>query len=112
MKTKQADQALARPMSPLLKGIRRDWQLILIMLPAVIILGIFAYGSMFGILYSFQDVGLRRTFWENEWVGFKWFKKFFDSVYCERVIWNTLILNFWSLVAGTSVEILLAQIYN
>ena len=112
MKTKQADQALARPMSPLLKGIRRDWQLILIMLPAVIILGIFAYGSMFGILYSFQDVGLRRTFWENEWVGFKWFKKFFDSVYCERVIWNTLILNFWSLVAGTSVEILLALIFN
>lgn len=112
MKTKQADQALARPMSPLLKGIRRDWQLILIMLPAVIILGIFAYGSMFGILYSFQDVGLRRTFWENDWVGFKWFKKFFDSVYCERVIWNTLILNFWSLVAGTSVEILLALIFN
>lgn len=112
MKTKQADQAIARPMSPLLKGIRRDWQLILIMLPAVIILGIFAYGSMFGILYSFQDVGLRRTFWENEWVGFKWFKKFFDSVYCERVIWNTLILNFWSLVAGTSVEILLALIFN
>ena len=112
MKTKQADQALARPMSPLLKGIRRDWQLILIMLPAVIILGIFAYGSMFGILYSFQDVGLRRAFWENEWVGFKWFKKFFDSVYCERVIWNTLILNFWSLVAGTSVEILLALIFN
>jgi putative aldouronate transport system permease protein len=28
------------------------------------------------------------------------------------VIWNTLILNFWSLVAGTSVEILLALIFN
>lgn len=115
MKTKTpAKQApsSAKHMSPLLKGVRRDWQLILIGLPSVVILGIFAYGSMFGILYAFQDVGLRRTFWENEWVGFKWFQRFFDSIYCERVIWNTLILNFWSLVAGTTVEIGLALIFN
>lgn len=112
LQQKQKDAAPARPMSPLLKGIRRDWQLILIMLPSVIILGIFAYGSMFGVLYAFQDVGLRRSFWENDWVGFKWFEKFFGSVYCERVIKNTLILNFWSLVAGTTVEILLALIFN
>ena len=112
-KEKQQNSGKAvRLQSPLLKGIRRDWQLILIGLPAVIILGIFAYGSMFGVLYAFQDVGLRRTFWQNEWVGFKWFERFFNSIYCERVILNTIILNFWSLVAGTTVEILLALIFN
>jgi len=109
---RQENNPTPRHMSPLVKGIRRDWQLILIMLPSVVILGIFAYGSMFGVLYAFQDVGLRRTFWENDWVGFKWFKQFFDSIYAQRVITNTLILNFWSLVAGTSVEILLALIFN
>lgn len=99
-------------LSPLAKGIRRDWQLIIIALPAVVCLAIFAYGSMFGVLYAFQDVGLRRSFWENDWVGFKWFEQFFSSIYCGRVIKNTLILNFWSLVAGTSAEILLALIFN
>lgn len=102
----------AKPMSPLVKGIRRDWQLILIALPSVACLAIFAYGSMFGVLYAFQDVGLRRSFWENDWVGLKWFKQFFSSIYAGRVIKNTLILNFWSLAAGTTVEILLALIFN
>ena len=96
MPVKQAPSS-AKHMSPLLKGVRRDWQLILIGLPSVVILGIFAYGSMFGILYAFQDVGLRTSFWENEWVGFKWFQRFFESIYCERVIWNTLISAIWSL---------------
>lgn len=98
--------------SPLWKGIRRDWRLIVIGLPSVILLGIFAYGSMFGVLYAFQDVGLRRSFWENDWVGLQWFKQFFSSIYAGRVIKNTLILNFWSLVAGTSVEIGLALVFN
>lgn len=109
---KKKENVPTKPMSPLRKGIRRDWQLILIALPAVVCLGVFAYGSMFGVLYAFQDVGLRRSFWENEWVGLKWFRQFFNSVYAIRVIKNTLILNFWSLVAGTTVEILLALIFN
>ena len=101
-----------RPMSPLLKGIRRDWQMILIALPAVICLLVFAYGPMPGIVYAFQKVGLRSGIFENEWVGLKWFKNFFGSVFAWRVIKNTLILNFWSIVAGTTVEILLALVFN
>ena len=67
---------------------------------------------MGGILYAFQKVSLRKSFWQNEWVGLRWFRDFFNSVYCVRVIKNTFILNFWSLVAGTSVEILLALTFN
>lgn len=101
-----------RPTSPLLKGVRRDWQMILIALPAVMCLLVFSYGSMPGIVYAFQKVGLRSSIFENEWVGLKWFKNFFGSVFAWRVIKNTLILNFWSIVAGTTVEILLALVFN
>ncbi len=101
-----------RRMSRLEKGIRRDWQLILIALPCVLCIFIFSYIPMGGILYAFQDVSLRKSFWTNEWVGFKWFQQFFDSIYAERVIKNTLILNFWMIVAGTTVEIALALIFN
>lgn len=94
------------------KGILRDWQLIVIGLPSIIILFLFSYLPMTGILYSFQKVGLRNSFWENDWVGLRWFKEFFSSIYAGRVIKNTLILNFWSLLAGTTAEICLALIFN
>ncbi len=94
------------------RNIRRDWQLILIALPAVILLAIFSYAPMTGVLYSFQKVSLRKSFWENEWVGFQWFQDFFSSIYFGRVVKNTLILNFWSLVAGTTAEIGLALVFN
>lgn len=101
-----------KKISPLVKGIRRDWQLILIALPPVICLLIFAYGPMPGVLYAFQKVGLRKTILENEWVGLKWFEDFFSSIFAGRVIKNTLILNFWAILAGTIVEIFLAIVFN
>ncbi len=101
-----------RPRSALVKGVRRDWQLLVIGLPSVILLLLFSYLPMVGILYSFQDVSLRNSIFENEWAGLQWFKEFFGSIYAGRVIKNTLILNFWSLVAGTTAEIGLALIFN
>lgn len=101
-----------KPVSPLIKGIRRDWRLIVIALPAVLALLVFAYGPMPGVIYAFQEVSLRKSIFQNEWVGLTWFKQFFNSVYCVRVIKNTFILNFWSLLAGTTVEIFLALTFN
>lgn len=94
------------------KAFKRDWQLILIGLPSVIILFLFSYLPMTGIIYAFQKVGLRNHFYQNTWVGFRWFREFFSSIFAWRVIKNTLILNFWSLLAGTTAEILLALIFN
>lgn len=102
----------SRPVSPLLKGIRRDWQMMLIALPAVACIFVFSYIPMGGVLYAFQDVGRRGTIWTNDWVALKWFKQFFSSIFVGRVIKNTLILNLWSLIAGTSVEIGLAVVFN
>ena len=39
------------------KAFKRDWQLILIGLPSVIILFLFSYLPMTGIIYAFQKVG-------------------------------------------------------
>lgn len=99
-------------MSPLRKGIYRDWKLMLIGLPAFLLILIFKYVPMGGVLYAFQDVGMRNQWWQNEWVGFQWFRDFFESIYCGRVIANTLIISFWMLVAGTMTEIGLALVFN
>ncbi|WP_242823566.1 ABC transporter permease [Thermoclostridium stercorarium] len=52
----------------------------------------------------------------SEFVGLKWFRQFFGSVYAWRLIRNTFLLNFYSLVFGFPIPILFAiavtQIYN
>lgn len=98
--------------SLLLKNIYRDRQLILIALPAVVCIFIFSYLPMFGVLFGFQDVGIRGKFIENDWVGLKWFSQFFESIYAGRVIKNTLIINVLFLLFGSCAEIGLAVVFN
>lgn len=93
-------------------GVRRDWQLMLIVLVPVLVLAVFSYGPMFGVLYAFQDVSLRGDFLDNEWVGIKWFGKFFNGYYAGRLIRNTLILNFWNLFGIMIASIFMALVFN
>lgn len=96
----------------ILKGIRRDWRLIVIALVPMIVLAVFSYIPMFGVMYAFQDVSLRGDFLDNEWVGLKWFKDFFDGYYAGRLIRNTLILNFWNLFGIMISSVFLALVFN
>ena len=79
--------------SNLIRGIRRDWRLIVLFMLPFSVLAVFHYVPMFGTMYAFQDVSLRGNFWDNEWVGFEWFIRFFQGIYAPRLIRNTLILN-------------------
>ncbi len=38
------------------KNIRRDWMLLLIVLPGVIYFAVFCYGPMYGILMAFKNM--------------------------------------------------------
>ena len=96
----------------LIREVRRDWQLIVLFLLPFTVLAIFQYAPMFGTLYAFQDVSLRGSFWENEWVGFEWFIRFFQGYYAGRLIRNTLILNFWTLLGTMLSSVVLALIIN
>lgn len=63
------------------------------MLPALIILFIYNYLPMIGIVIAFQDfnVGLGiRAFWESDWVGLYHFRRLFSSPDFTRAIINTL----------------------
>lgn len=63
------------------------------MLPALIILFIYNYLPMIGIVIAFQDfnIGLGiRAFWESDWVGLYHFRRLFSSPDFTRAIINTL----------------------
>ena len=57
---------------------------------------------------AFKDYSPRRGIWDSPWVGFKWFQQFLTTPSGITVIYNTLRLGLYSLVAGFPVPILLA----
>lgn len=94
---------------------RRIWaarELYLLLLIPVVWYAVFRYAPLYGIQIAFRDYRPARGFWGSTWVGLRHFTRFFNSFYCERVISNTLIINFASLLIGFPVPILFALMLN
>ena len=73
---------------------------------------IFKYIPMFGIVVAFQNYNPALGFIKSNWVGLEHFKNFFTSPYAFRLIRNTLLINFYQLIFGFPVPILLALLIN
>lgn len=67
---------------------------------------------MFGIIIAFQNYLPGSGFLDNEWVGFKWFEQFFNSIYFFRLLQNTFLISFYNLVWGFPVPIIFALLLN
>ena len=61
--------------------IRKSKQLYLFVLPAFLIILIFSYGPMYGVIIAFKDYMPSLGILGSPWVGFKHFQRFFDSYY-------------------------------
>ena len=59
--------------------IKRHWMLYLFLLPSLILVGIFSYGSMFGIFIAFQEYELLAGVSGSEFVGLKNFADIFNA---------------------------------
>ncbi|SHO47368.1 ABC transporter permease [Anaerocolumna xylanovorans] len=80
--------------------IRRNWELYLLLLPAVVLLICFTYKPMYGVLIAFKEYRPVKGIWGSEWVlpWFKYFKKYFDSYQFVATIKNTLTITLYSLI--------------
>lgn len=70
---------------------------LLLLLPLAYII-IFKYVPMYGAQIAFRDYRITRGIWESPWVGLKYFEKFLNNRMFERVMVNTLRINFYSLL--------------
>lgn len=94
------------------RNIRRNWILYLFVLPTVIYYILFHYRPMYGIQIAFQNYRIGEVFGESEWVGFKHFIKFFESVWFGTILKNTLSLSLLGLIVGFPLPIILALLLN
>lgn len=91
-----------------LRMMKRNWVLYLLILPALTYIIMFNYAPMYGIQIAFRNFTFADGITGSEWVGWKWFNFFFKSAKSWTLIRNTLIISFYSLLAGFPVPILLA----
>ncbi len=86
--------------------------LLVLLLPGLLYFVIFKYVPMYGIIIAFKDYDFMRGIQNSAWVGFKYFKEFFQSPYCFRLIKNTFLLSAVNLVFGFPIPIIFALLLN
>lgn len=95
-----------------LKQMRKHWQFyLLIALPLIYII-VFCYIPMPGVLMAFERYSPSKGLLGSDWVGLQHFKQFFASPSSTRIIWNTLRIGLYSLIAGFPIPIILAVAVN
>lgn len=93
------------------KKLKRSWQLLLLMLPALIYVSIFEYGPMYGLLIAFKNYRPSLGIWGSEWVGFKHFIRFIKNPNFLKMLRNTLSITLYSL-ATFPIPIIFALMLN
>ncbi|MBQ8231429.1 MAG: sugar ABC transporter permease [Lachnospiraceae bacterium] len=102
----------SRQKTKLKKQISSNWQLYVLMLPAVTYTLLFCYKPMYGILIAFQNFSVRKGIWGSEWVGFDNFMRLFNSYWFPIILKNTFTLSVLGLIIGFPVPIILALMLN
>lgn len=92
--------------------VRSNWQLYVLLLPALAYILTFAYGPMYGLLLAFKKFNPKLGIWGSEFVGFKYFEQFFSTSIVWTTIENTLVLSVTTLLFSFPVPILFALLLN
>jgi len=93
-----------------------DWKcnrfLLLMSLPGLIMIALFAYYPMVGIVTAFQNYSLFLGIKGSEWIGFDNFIRFFNDPNFFRIIKNTFVLGLTNLLWSFPAPIILALLIN
>ncbi|MDR0898565.1 MAG: ABC transporter permease subunit [Oscillospiraceae bacterium] len=96
----------------LLRRLQNDWQIYVLLLPAVAFFIVFSYLPLYGIQIAFRNFKAVRGITGSDWVGLKNFTDFFGAYYFGRLLSNTFLLNLYGLLWGMPIPILLAILLN
>ena len=113
MKTTTKANKPAQKTASLSKLRRKDnRQLFMLAVPGLIVLALFSYLPMFGIILPWKNYKAYLGIFGSPWVGWKNFTFFFqgDGFLIKRLLRNTIGLNFMYLCANTIVTIVLGML--
>lgn len=94
---------------------KAHWQLYAMILVPLIMVLIFAYGPMYGILIAFKDYKVSLGIWSSPWAenhGLNNFIRFFNNYNFKECFRNTLVLSCYSLFVNLPCSVILALALN
>ena len=103
-----AESKNVKKKSSILQEFRRNHLLYLLMLPGTLLIFVFAYLPMFGVVIAFQDYNPVKGILGSEFVGLKNFQFFLEGSDVYKVVFNTLFLNVLFILCGTVAAVALA----
>lgn len=95
--------------------IKRSLSLYALMTPSLILLILFSYLPMYGIIIAFKDYNAVQGIWGSPWTknfGFSHFIRFVTAYNFTFLIKNTLVLSLYSLVVNAICPVVLALFVN
>ena len=94
------------------KYFKKNYDLFLMILPAILVILIFNYLPMYGIQLAFREFRPEKGLTGGEWVGLKYINKFFTSFQFKNLIVNTLSISLASILIGFPIPIVLAILFH
>ncbi|WP_373233364.1 ABC transporter permease [Cohnella sp.] len=90
----------------------RNRYLYMMSLPFVVWVFVFSYLPLWGWTMAFQKYKPGKSFFEQKWVGFDYFKQLFQDDIFYQALRNTLAMSAMGLIAGFTVPIIFAILLN
>jgi len=90
----------------------REWPLHLMLLPAVVLVVLFSYMPMVGILIAFERFNPSKGFFGSPFVGWDNFKYVVNMPGFGQVMWNTVYISLMKIVAGLIAPMTFALLLN
>lgn len=92
--------------------IKRDKYLYLLLLPGMLLLFLFRYAPMYGIIIAFQDYSIFQGIRGSDWVGFAQFERLFQSPDFYEIVRNTILISLYKMISFLICPIVLSLLIN
>jgi putative aldouronate transport system permease protein len=89
-----------------------SWPLHIMLIPAVVLIFVFSYVPMVGVVLAFQDFMPGRGFFGSVWVGIDNFKYLFNLPDMTRVIYNTVFISVLKITTVLLFSLIIALLLN
>lgn len=109
---KAKGNAVAVKKLPIKKRLIRYWPLYVMLIPCIVYYILICYVPISGNVLAFKDYSFRKGIWGSDWVGLRYFKSFFESYDCTRLIRNTLTVGVIKCILEFPFAIILALLLN
>ncbi len=93
------------------KKLKRQWPLHFMLLPGIVLIFIFSYIPLYGLIIAFQKYNPGLGF-HSKWVGWQNFTYVFSQPNFVRTIWNTFYIAFFKILGGIIVPVTFALLLN